>query len=80
MDDIGAAIKSLRTLAGMSQGDLGQRIWTNTWVVHRIETGLQAPTAEQIERLAEILEAPALLRSWCSEHCPACRERLGGPP
>ncbi|MGH2627453.1 MAG: helix-turn-helix domain-containing protein [Anaerolineales bacterium] len=56
---LGQRIKELRKGAGWSQGELGERIGTDSQRVSRYENGRITPSVDALVRIAEALESPS---------------------
>lgn len=55
----GANLRSLRTAAGLSQQELGDRASLHMTEISRLERGLRDPRLETVARLATALGLPA---------------------
>ena len=51
--DVGARLRALRQMHGLSQRELAKRAGISHTVVSRLESGQQVPSAKTLERLAE---------------------------
>ena len=76
-------LKLLRMSWGLSQWELSHRSDMSQGRYSMIERGLIEPTDEELQRLAQILQAPAstLLRPACrvrSAHSPHASAAIGG--
>lgn len=57
-------IRYYRERAGLKQTELAERLGVDSAVMSKIESGVQVPTVEQVDRIAEVLgTTPALLWS-----------------
>jgi transcriptional regulator with XRE-family HTH domain len=60
----GTAIRYYRERLGLKQAQLAEKLGLDTAVMSKLESGLQIPTSEQVDRIAELLQTtPSLLWS-----------------
>ena len=66
MNDIGTRIKKLRTLAGLSQEELGGRVGIQRAVINRYEKGsVTNIPIHTIEKIASVLDvSPTYIVGW----------------
>lgn len=58
MKNLGAAIKSLRKLAGISQGECAEMIWVSQTYLSLIERGVKQPSLYLIEQIGKVIGVP----------------------
>lgn len=53
---IGRNVKAARTRLGLTQSELGQRLGMDSITISRLETGVQVPSLERLNKVAVALE------------------------
>jgi transcriptional regulator with XRE-family HTH domain len=73
--EIGRRIRACRSVAGLSQVDLGMALMVTPQLIARYETGAESVDADRLARIAQVLKIP--VRTLLGEHDSVERDERG---
>ncbi len=74
MGNIGSIIKKYRTKSGLTQDELGKKLFTSKQTVSKWENGISLPNIETLRKLGNLLNIPNA--EIMQEHNEFCNERI----
>ena len=74
MESIGSIIKKYRTKSGLTQDELGKKLFTSKQTVSKWENGISLPNIETLRKLGNLLNIPNA--EIMQKHNEFCNERI----